>query len=99
MARPRKFYKEKVLAMATLLAEGSGYQNVTRENIAILAETSPGTVSGLFGSMDQLKEEIIKYSIKNKNLIVLSQALAARNRLAMCAPPELKQQAAEAMIK
>jgi AcrR family transcriptional regulator len=99
MARPRKFKRENVLIVATSLAASVGYQNITREDVAKSAFTSPGTVSGLFGSMEQLKQEVIKFSINNTCLPVIAQALAARNKLAMGISDDLKRRVAEAMIK
>lgn len=99
MARPRKFKRENILLIATSLAASKGYQNITREDVAGNSFTSPGTVSGLFGSMDQLKQEVIKYAIENNCLPVIAQALANKNRLALNAPEALKLRAAEAMLK
>ena len=99
MARPRKFKRENVLIVATSLAATFGYQNITREDVAKSAFTSPGTVSGLFGSMDQLKQEVVKFALNNTCLPVIAQALASRNKLAMAAPEALKRKALEAMIK
>ena len=99
MARPRKFKRENVLIVATSLASSVGYQNITREDVAQSAFTSAGTVSGLFGSMEQLKQEVVKFAIANACLPVIAQALAARNKLAMCIPDELKRKVAEAMIR
>jgi len=99
MARPRKFKRENVLIVATSLASAVGYQNITREEVAQSSFTSPGTVSGLFGSMEQLKQEVVKFALDNACLPVIAQALANRNKLAMAASENLKRRAMEMMIK
>jgi AcrR family transcriptional regulator len=96
--RPRKYSKEQVLEMATLLAINKGYLNITREDVAAMATTSPATVSGMFGSMEQLKQEVIKYAINHECLPVIAQAMSDRNKIALAAPEFLKRRAMEALL-
>ena len=99
MGRPRKFKRMAVLEAAIALAEDFGYQNITRKQIADVTCTSPATVSNMFGSMDQLKQEVVKCAIAESNLVIFGQALSAKNRLALQASDGLKKAAAEAMCQ
>jgi AcrR family transcriptional regulator len=82
-----------ILAAALRISRLHGYQKVTRADIALAAECSEALVSSYLGTMVQVRRAVIRAAIKNRDLIVLAQALAAKDSHAQKAPDELKRAA------
>lgn len=82
-----------VLDAAMRVAARVGYQVMTREQVAQEAGVSVGTVNTSFGTMADLREEVICHAIKTENLALILQGLAAGDFNAKNVRPELKQRA------
>lgn len=82
-----------ICAAALKLAERTGYQNVTRKQVADAVGMSEGSVSHHMGTMDQLRRTIVRHAIARRSLVVLAQALAAGDTHARKAPDDLKRDA------
>lgn len=85
--------KDQILTAAVNLASLNGYQNVTREAIAEAAQCAPASVSHYFGTMTQLRRDIVRAAVRHAILPVIAQALAARDPHVKKASDELKQKA------
>ena len=89
--------KQDILAAGLHVAERDGFANVTRDNIAAQARVSGPTVQYHFGTMKQLRKELMRYAVRQKNLRVIAQGIAAGDPQAMKASPELREAALNSM--
>lgn len=89
--------KSQIVAAALALAGVHGYGRVTRDQIAVAAGCSTGLVS-TFGTMTNLRRDIVRAAVQSQDLVVLGQALAARDPHAQAAPDELKRRALDAAL-
>ena len=81
------------------LATVDGYTNVTREQVATSAEISPALVTRYFNnSMDDLRDDVVRYCIKNEKLRIIAQALATCDPLVLEIPQELKEKTVEILL-
>lgn len=67
--------RNQLLVIACKLAEINHFRHVTRRGIAEAAKTSTGNVSRVFGTMEQMRTDLIEYAIKHNQLIVVAQAI------------------------
>jgi len=97
---------EQILAAAVNIARADGYSKVTRANVADVAGVSTGQVNSIFGTMDALRAQVIKYAINalddsmfnnepldDRMLAILAQGLAAGWPVARDAPQKIKNKA------
>ena len=82
-----------ILDAALRMSRHYGYQKVTRADIASAAKCSEALVSQYFGTMVQVRRAVVRASIKQRDLQILAQALAAKDAHALKAPEELKRAA------
>jgi len=82
-----------ILDAALRMSRLHGYQKVTRLDIAMAADCSEALVSQYFGTMVQVRRAVIRAAIKQGDLQILAQGLAARDGHAQKAPDELKRAA------
>ena len=85
--------KEHILSAAISLSKEIGYQRITRDAIAERAGVSVGLVSSYFGTMTQLKSDVMRRAVKQQILEIIAQGLAAQDDHARKAPKGLKDQA------
>ena len=71
-----------------------GYTKVTRDAVADAAGVSMGLVSRYFGTMKNLRRDIIRYAIRNDIAEIIAQGLANGDDHARKAPANLKAKAA-----
>ena len=90
--------KEEILRAALPLAVRYGYQNVTRVIIADFMGIGGTTVQYHFGTMKQLRSELMRYAVKQRNAAVVAQGLANKDQHAMKADDALKMEAAGALV-
>lgn len=90
--------KEQILDAAIKVAESVGYANVQRADVAAQANCASGTVNRYYGTMKQLKRDIIRHAIKAKNLIIIMQGIANCDPAVSKIPNDLKQQACSQLI-
>lgn len=85
--------KLDILAAAMLLAKDGGYNRITRDAIAGGAGVSMGLVTKYFGTMKQLRRDIMRHAIKDEVLPIILQGIAANDTHVKKASPELRQRA------
>jgi AcrR family transcriptional regulator len=83
----------QILDAAVKLARRVGWRKLTRDNIAKAANVSTGLVSNYFGSMDNMRDEVMKVAVRDSILPVIAQGVADRNKVAMRAPAAVRQKA------
>lgn len=86
--------KDQILSVAVTQAKEVGYTKITRDGVAEGAGVSMGLVTRYFGTMKQLKRDIIRYAIRNDIAEIIAQGLANGDDHARKAPAELKAKAA-----
>ena len=86
--------KEQLLKISVMIAINEGYNNLTREMIAHKASVSVSLITRYFGTMKQLKRNIMRYAIKNSIPEIIAQGLVNKDQHAIKAPQELKEKAA-----
>ena len=77
--KPKGDRIEEILAVALNLAEKIGYQCVTRDGIAAAAGVSGGHVSGLFGTMKQIRRRVMRAAITQDRYRIIAQGLAVKD--------------------
>jgi len=90
--------KESILSAAVLLAAKHGYLRVTRDQIAEAAGVSGGLVTRYFGTIAQLRRDIMRKAVSSGQLTVLAQGLAADDPHAKKAPAEMIQKALTSLL-
>lgn len=83
----------KVLDAAIASALSVGYQWITREGVALLADVSEATVSNAFGTMVELKRAVLREAVARPIPVIVAQGLADQHAIALDAPPHVKEQA------
>lgn len=86
--------KNQILNVALALAVEIGYHKLTRDVVAEHAGVSVGLVTRYFGTMHQLRRDVMRRAIKDSVAEVVAQGLAYGNEYAKKAPAELKAKAA-----
>lgn len=89
----KKDRRESILEIALTLSEKHHYTTVTRNDISDKGGFAPSLIQYHFGTMNQLRRDIIRLAIKNENLVVIAQGLACKDKHALKAHPELKEKA------
>ena len=87
-----------ILDAALRMARLHGYQKITRADIALAAECSEALVSSYMGTMVQVRRAVVRAAIKQKDLTVLAQALAAKDSHAQKAPEDLRRAAVAILV-
>lgn len=90
--------RELILQVAVRLSVRRGYTSITREMIADAADISPASVSHYFGTMDELRAEIMGQAIRAEVLEVVAQGLTAHDERAQAAPEALRRRALAALM-
>ena len=90
--------KDNLLETALWFANAKGFANLNRVSLAEAAGVSPALISKYFGTVDQLKNDVMRRAVKTENLNVIAQGLACQNRHAQKASDELKARALKCLI-
>jgi hypothetical protein len=85
--------KEHILNAALSVAIERGYGKMTRDHIADTAGCSVGLVSKYFGTMLNLKRDVMRAAIREEELGIVAEGLATGDKHARKAPQELKEKA------
>lgn len=75
--------KEDILAAALPLAELHGYTAITRNDIAQAAKVSGPTLHYHFGTIAQLRRDLMRYAVKHGCLRVIAQGIVANDAQAL----------------
>ncbi len=89
--------KEQLLKVAVAEAIDKGYNSVTRDAVAEIAGVSFGLITKYFGTMTQLKNDIIRYAIKNEVLEIVAQGIANQDHRVKKIPAELRKKAIDSL--
>lgn len=97
--RPRRrltpaIRRQQIVSAALKLAAKSNYLYITRDEVAAEAGVSKGLIFRYCGTMDDLKQAVLKAAITEENVAVLAQGLVNRETIAQEAPQGLKDRAA-----
>lgn len=90
--------KDSILNSAMTLAAEIGYNRLTRAKVAEAAGVSESLVSKNFGTMEQLKNDIVRRAIKTENLKIIAQGLVTNNRHIKKVSSDLKHRALKCLI-
>lgn len=85
--------RDQILTAAIELSERNGYTHVTRAEIAQRCECSPAVINVYFSTMAQLRRDVMRAAIRNRNLTIIAQGLVARDPHAKRADDDLKRAA------
>lgn len=90
--------REQILGAALELARRDSYSTMTRDEVAASAGVGAGTVNAIFGTMDLLRQEVMKAAISREVIEIIADGLSKRDPLARKAPAGLKQKAAALIL-
>lgn len=88
-----KVRKAALLKVSLDLAAKHGIHHITRDMIAQAGDVSAGLVSQYLGTMDALRKLVMREAVKQRVVSVVAQGIADRDKVALKAPDDLKQQA------
>lgn len=88
-----KVRTNEILAAAILDAEKRGFQNITIRSLANHVGCSRALIHIYFNTIVQLKRSVMRYAIKDENLLIIAQGLVAKDPTARKASEELKDKA------
>lgn len=88
-----KVRKADLLEVALRLARKHGYLKITRAQVAEAAQLAEGTVSYHFGTMQQLRVDVMRHAVKQRDAVVVMQGLACKDRHATKADFDLQRAA------
>ena len=91
--------RAEVLEAAVRAAAAHGWQRMTRDDIARVAGTSPGLVSARLGTMEQLRDLVMREAVKREVLEVVAEGVVMRHRHALKAPEDLQQRALARFVR
>lgn len=78
--KPRASSKGAILAAAVRLAAESGLRNFARIDVAKLVDVAEATVSFHFGTMDDLRREVVRFAVESDITPIMADIRADRNR-------------------
>lgn len=89
--------KDHILNIAVTMAKVSGYNKITRDKIAESAGVSMGLVTRYFGTMVQLRRDIVRMAVRNEILEVVAQAVISNDPHVKKIDADLKERALKAV--
>lgn len=90
--------KQEILdAAIRVAAKPGGWAKLTRDAVAKEANCAEGLPSKYFGTMVSFRRAIMRAAIVAEELSVIAQGLAASDKCAQKAPPELKSAAVKTL--
>jgi AcrR family transcriptional regulator len=90
--------RDQVLEAAFYRSIQEPYYELTRDEISAFAGVSASLINKCFGTVENLRQEIIKLGIERKQLRIIADAIGRREPLVKNLPKELKQQAIASMV-
>lgn len=83
----------RVLMAAMSLASEQGFGAITRDAIARRAGMASGSVNRAYGTIEAVREEVMREAVRAELLDIVAQGIATGNETARSAPPDLKARA------
>lgn len=90
--------KDHILNAAIEVAKNTPFNKMSRIQVAEEAGVSEGLVSKHFGTMEQLRGDVVRRAIKNEVLVIIAHAIASGHRHAKELDAELKERALKCLI-
>lgn len=90
--------KDHILDVALSLAESLGYSKMTVVQVAEAAGITHGTVLRYFGTVAQLRNDVMRKAVKTNNLKVIAQGLCVGDRQAKKADAAVQQEALKCLM-
>lgn len=90
--------KDHILSVALKEAESVGFDNLTLMGVAEAAGLAHSTISKYFGTMAQLRADVMRRAVKTNNLKVIAQGLIKGDRQAKKATDEVRAEALKCLI-
>lgn len=90
--------KDHILNVAIKLAEKLGYSRMTVMQVAEAAGVTHGTVLRYYGTVAQLRNDVMRKAVKTENLKIIAQGLSIGDRQAKKADEEIKEKALKCLI-
>jgi AcrR family transcriptional regulator len=94
-----KAREQMLLDAAIRLAKRVGLARITRDGIALEAGVATGLVSYSLGNMVSVRRAVMIEAIRGRHVELVAQGLAAGDPLARKAPPDLRNQAAQMVLR
>lgn len=91
--------RSHMVAAALKLARVHGYKNVTGPMVGEAVGLSKASVIHRFGTMDEMRDSIMREAIRVCDSVVVAQGLAASDKIAIGAPEDVKADALEHLAK
>lgn len=91
--------QQQILDATMKIARLRGYTNVSREAISDAAGVSPALVSHYFGTMPKLKRAVIGEAIRLRDVIILVQGIANKDKRACGISDDLRAEVIASMTK
>lgn len=90
--------REQILMAALEIARRDSYLTMTRDEVAAHAGVGPSTVNAIFGTMDALRQEVMRAAILREVVEIVADGLRQRDPIARKCPASLKQKAAALLL-
>lgn len=88
----------QILAGALEIAKRDGYARVTRDAVAHYVGISSSLIPHHMGTMEEFRRKIMREALRTECLPVIAQGIAARDRHALKASPELRAKALQSIL-
>lgn len=88
----------QILAAALELAPKVGYQKLTREAVAQRLGIPPSLIPYHMGTMAEFRRQVMREAVRVECLPVIAQGIAASDRHALKASPELRARALQSLV-
>jgi len=96
--KPRDRKQQIIDAAVESAILNGGCKALTRENIAVLAKCSVGLINHYFGTIELLKEEVIKKAISSAIPMLIAEAILDKSPLVADIHKDLRTKAANSIL-
>lgn len=96
--KPDERKQQIVTAAVELAILNGGYKNITRDGIAALANCSMGLINHYFGTVEELKDEVIKQAIDLAIPELIAEAILDKSPLVDNIHEDLRTKAATSIL-
>lgn len=90
--------RDIILLKATMMAESDGIRGIITTSLSAMCEIPHSSFYYHFGSIDGLREEVVRKAIDDENLKVIGKALSEGHPLVQSLDRELKTRALDSLI-
>jgi len=88
----------QILQAALAVAQTVGYNRMTRDQIAAHCGIPSSLIAYHCGTMVELRRSLVRHAIKTNNLVVLAQAIVAKDSRVKNLPDDIKRAALESLL-